>query len=176
MIDLQIDGRQLDQLVLNLAATEDQARKALRSTLSKMAAWVRAQSVKGLSKELAIMQRVVRRRLKAAKFRESKDGGMAKVWYGLNPVDLIWLNAKQNSKGVTAQGGRTVAGGFIATMKNGHRGVFKRRDKARLRIDEQAASIQTPAEKYIADAAIFSARFEAQFWKTFEHELKWRTQ
>jgi hypothetical protein len=128
-----------------------------------------------LSKELQILQRVIRRRLKAVKFRQTKDGGMAKVWYGLDPVAMIWLGAKQNSTGVTAQGGRTVAGGFIATMKNGHKGVFKRRGTARLGINEQAAAIQTPAERYIADAVIFAGRFEAQFWKTFEHELKWQT-
>lgn len=175
MFNFDVGALDFAPLIAELGATEAQARKALRTTLSKMAAWLRAQSVKELSKELQVAMRVIRRRLKAVKFRASKDGGAATVWYGLDPVGLIWLGAKQTSSGVTAQGGRIVEGGFIATMKNGHKGVFKRRGTARLRIDEQAASIQTPAEKYVADLVVFSARFEAQFWKTFEHELKWQT-
>jgi hypothetical protein len=171
MIDLQIDGHQLDQLVLDVAATEDQARKALRSTLNKMAAWLRVRSVKGLSKQLQMQQKVIRRRLRAVKFKDTPDGGVAKVWYGLNPVGLIYLNAKENSRGVTAQGGRFVQGGFIGAKQ-----VFKRVGKGRLPIQKQEAPVQKPAESYLADAGIMSAEFEAQFWKTFEHELKWRTQ
>jgi hypothetical protein len=171
MIDLQIDGGQLDRLVLDVAATEDQARKALRSTLNKMAAWLRVRSVKGLSKQLQMQQKVIRRRLRAVKFKDTPDGGVAKIWYGLNPVGLIYLNAKENSRGVTAQGGRFVQGGFIGAKQ-----VFKRVGKSRLPIQKQEAPVQKPAESYLAAAGIMSAEFEAQFWKTFEHELKWRTQ
>jgi hypothetical protein len=170
MIDLEIDGGQLDQLVLDLAATEDQARLALRSTLNKMAAWLRVRSVKALSKELKIQQAVIRRRLKAVKFKQTPDGGVAKVWYGLNPVDLIWLKPKETGAGVSAQGGRFVKGGFIADSQ-----VFKRLGAARLPIQKQSDAIEKPAEKTIAHDGIMSAEFERQFWKTFEHELKWRT-
>jgi hypothetical protein len=170
MIDLEIDGHQLDQMVLDMAATEDQARLALRSTLNKMAAWLRVRSVKGLSKELRMQQAIIRRRLRAVKFKQTPDGGVAKVWYGLNPVDLIWLKAKETGSGVSAQGGRFVKGGFIATKQ-----VFKRTGAARLPIQKQSDAIEKPAEKTIAADGIMSAEFERQFWKTFEHELKWRT-
>lgn len=170
MIDLEIDGHQLDRLVLDMAATEGQARLALRSTLNKMAAWLRVRSVKSLSKELKVQQAIVRRRLRAVKFKQTPDGGVAKVWYGLNPVDLIWLKPKENSRGVSAQGGRFVQGGFIASKQ-----VFKRVGAARLPIQKQSDAIAKPAEKTIAATGIMSADFERQFWKTFEHELKWRT-
>ncbi len=175
MLNLQIDAAGVNQLALNLAATEQQAKKALRSTLNKMAAWVRTRSMKGMSKALQIQQKIIRRRLKAVKFRDTPDGGAAKVWFGLNPVGMIYLGAKQTSSGVSAQGGRQVKGAFIAQGKGGGRQVFKRVGKARLPIQKQTAKIQQPSEQYIEKGVLTSAEFEAQFWKTFEHELKWQT-
>ncbi|WP_290876936.1 phage tail protein [Aquabacterium sp.] len=180
MIDISVHADQLDQIVLDLAASEDQVEKALRSTISKMANWLRARTVRGLSDELKMQQRIIRRRLKAFKFKQTARGGMATVWYGLNPVGMIYLGAKQDKSpggGVTVKQGavRNVPGAFIATMRNGHEGVFKRRDKKRLRIDEQETPIQGPANQYLAQAAVLSAEFTAQFFKTFEHELQWRT-
>ena len=162
MLHFEIASSELDRLALNLAATDDQARKALRSTLNKMAGWLRVQSIKGLSKSLQIQQKIIRRRLKAVKFKQTAAGGVAKVWYGLNPVDLIYL-------------GRSVPGGFLGTGKGGKKQVFKRRGSARLPIDKQSQKILKPAEQALDGGMLSSAAFEAQFWKTFEHELKWQT-
>jgi hypothetical protein len=175
MIDFEVDSSTLDRLVLDLSATEKQAAKALRSTLNKMAAWVRVRSVKGMSQKLEIQQKVIRRRLKAVKFKTTADGGVAKVWYGLNPVDMIWLGARQTGAGVQASGGRFVAGAFIKSIRGGKQQVFKRRGSARLPIDKQSDAIKTPSEKYLESGLLSSAQFAAQFWKTFEHELQWQT-
>ncbi len=174
MIDFQIDAAQVNQMALNLAATEDQARKALRTTLNKMAAWVRTRSIQGLSKTLQMQQKIIRRRLKAVKFRDTPDGGAAKVWYGENAVGLIYLGAKQNSSGVTASGGRNVKSAFIPKGSSAKQ-VFKRIGSARLPIAKQEAAIKKPTDKYLETGVVGSAAFETQFWKTFEHELKWRT-
>lgn len=177
MIDFQFDAAQVEQMALNLAATEDQARKALRTTLNKMAAWVRTRSIKGLSQTLQMQQKTIRRRLKAVKFRDTPDGGVAKVWYGENAVGMIYLGAKQDSAGVTASGGRSVKGAFISKTKTGGaKQVFKRAGSARLPLVKQEAAIKKPTDKYLESGVVGSAAFEVQFWKTFEHELKWRTQ
>lgn len=177
MIDISIHADRLDQLILDFAATEQQVEKALRSTISKMANWLRARTVRGLSDELKMHQRIIRRRLKATKFRGTAHGGFATIWYGLNPVGLTYLGASQSGSGVKVKQGtrNNVPGGFIAKMRNGHEGVFKRRNNKRLKIDEQEAPIQDPANRYLAQAAIMNAEFTAQFFKTLEHELQWRT-
>lgn len=179
MIDFEVDSASLNQLALNVAATEDEARKALRSTMNKMAAWMRTRSVQGLSKSLQIQQKVIRRRLKAVKFKQTADGGVAKVWYGENPIGLIYLGAKQTGTGVLADGGRFVPGAFIARgrgAKNKSMQVFKRVGKKRLPLEREEAAIQKPVDKYLESGIIGSTAFAVQFWKTFEHELKWRTQ
>lgn len=175
MIDIEVSGEGLQQIQLDLAATDQQATKALRSTLGKMAAWLRGKSVKGLSQELAIGQKVMRRRLKSFRLTSRPGGGSITVWYGLDPIALIYLNAKQNKSGVTAMGGRFVKSGFIAPVRGG-RQVFKRRGKARLPIDKQRAEIQDKANVYLEDQLIGTEEFEARFFTIFERELKWRTQ
>ncbi len=177
MINFEIDSAGINRIALDIAATEDQTRKALRSTLNKMAAWLRVRSVKGMSKALEIQQRVIRRRLKAVKFQDTADGGVAKVWYGLNPVAMIYLGAKKAPGGVAASGGRFVAGAFIAKGRGkGSPQVFKRVGKDRLPLHREEAAIQKQSSSYLEGGVVKSAEFEAQFWKTFEHELKWRTQ
>lgn len=170
MIDIQIDHGQLERVAVDLAATEADVRKALNSTLRRMAAWVRTRSTRGLSAELALQQKVLRRRIKSARVQRQGDGASVKVWYGLNPISLIYLQPRKSGGGVKAAGGRFVQSGFIA---NGQ--VFKRKGKARLPVEKQSAEIETPAGNYLESRVLQAAEFEAQFFKVFEHELKWRT-
>ena len=85
--------------------------------------------------------------------------------------------ARQNKTGVTwnsgAPGIKFIPGAFIATMKNGHRGVFKRKGQSRLPIQElHGASLpKVFANKSILDALESVAR---EKWSiTFTHELNY---
>lgn len=175
MINLDIDAKSLEGIVLDLAATEQEAIKALNSTLTKMAAWIRSKSAKGLSEKLAIQQKIVRRRLKSLRIEKRGSSSQIVVWYGLNPVGLIYLKPKQTGGGVRAYGGRFVKSAFISQGRGGNPQVFKRRGKSRLPIDRQVADIQDRAEDYLEDSLFQSGEFESRFFKTFEHELRWRT-
>ena len=135
LVNLDIDADQLHSVIDALAATERQAQQALNSTLPKIAAWMRGKSVKGLAGVTNVPQKVIRRRLKTFRLSKSASGSSITLWYGLDPVGMIYLNAKQGSGGVRAYGGRFVKSGFIATPSNGKRQVFKRRGTARLPID-----------------------------------------
>lgn len=167
MIELQISEQGISQIVDELGATPQQCAKALRSTLSKMARWLQVRTTKGLSAELQIQQKVIRRRLKKTNIVATSGGFAIKLWYGLNDVSLIHLGARETKKGVTA-GKRKVDGAFIAKGQ-----VFKRTGRARLPIEKQVVVIQKQANDYLENA-IDEAAFDAQFFKTFEHELKWQ--
>lgn len=174
LVNLEVSTLGIERLVLDLNATEKQAEKALRSTLVKMASWLRTRSVRGLSKELEIQQKVLRRRLKAFRLKKSADGANITVWYGLDPVALIYLGARQTSSGVTA-GRHKRKSAFIAKGSNGNKQVFKRRGKARLPIDKQVLDINNKAETFLEDRLIGSSEFETYFMTVLERELKWRT-
>lgn len=172
MISVNIDARDLERAALELQATKPETERALRSTLRKMATWVRARSVKGLSKTLEIQQKVIRRRLRSIKARNTPGGAQVSIWYGLNPIALIHLQARQNSAGVRASGGRFVQSAFIpGRVKQ----VFKRKGKERLPLEKQTTEIQAAAEHFLDDGLLNSEAFETQFFKTFEHELRWQT-
>lgn len=174
LVSLDVSALGIDRLVQDLAATEEQAEKALRSTLVKVASWLRTRSVRGLSKELAVQQKVLRRRLKTFRLKKSADGASITVWYGLDPVALIYLGARKTGRGVTA-GKHKRDGAFIAKGANANKQVFKRRGKARLPIDKQVLDINDQAETYLEDKLIGGAELESYFFTVLERELKWRT-
>lgn len=174
LVRLDVSALGIDRLVSEFAATEQQIEKALNSTLVKMASWLRTRSVRGLSKELAIQQKVVRRRLKSFRLKKSPDGSSIAVWYGLDPVAMIYLGARQTKRGVTA-GKHKRDSAFIAKGQNGNRQVFKRQGSARLPIEKQVLDINDKAETYLEDRLIGAAEFEAQFFRVLEREMKWRT-
>ena len=72
MIELTIDTKGLEGVIDELGAMPQQVQAAMRSTLTKMAGWVRTRSTRGLSKELALQQKIVRRRLKVAGCRPAR--------------------------------------------------------------------------------------------------------
>lgn len=174
-MELQIDASDIDIVVRNLEATPTQAQAALRSTLPKMARWLRARSVKGLSRELDVQQTVIRRRLKQFRLRRLGDAASIDVWYGLDPIALIHLKPRQTRRGVKARS-HLREGAFIASGKSGNRQVFKRRGKERLPIDRQTLDIGDKARRWIEDSLLGVEAFERQFLGTFEHELRWRMQ
>lgn len=175
LIELDLDAQGIQTVIADLQATEAQVNRALGSTLGKMAAWMRAKSVKGLSAELQIQQKIIRRRLKSFRMKRTAGGASITVWYGLDPIALIYMGARQTKKGVTA-GKHKVDGGFIAAGRNGNRQVFKRRSGGRLPLDKQRLEIKDKADTFLEDKVIGDMAFEAQFFKIFEHELSWRTQ
>lgn len=175
MLNVIIEPAELGRAADALMATQKQVDAALRSTLGKMAKWVKTRSVRGMSDALGMQQKVIRRRVKALKAKKTSDGQQVSIWYGENPVGLIYLGARQNGSGVSASGGRTVKSAFIAKGKGGGKQVFKRTGSSRLPVKRQAAEVKPDADKFIESNFIDSAAFEAQFYKVFEHELQWQT-
>lgn len=179
MINLQVDALPLNVLATELGATEEQVRKALRSTVNKLAAWLRTRAARTLSAELRIKQNVLRYRLKKMKPKVGPGGTIGGLWIGLNDLDLKYLGAKQDSTGVTARG-QSFKQAFLgprpgtkARKLNGH--AFRRTGTSRLPIDKVELPIQSEAEKALESAVLEFRAFEVQFYKTFEHEIKWRT-
>ncbi len=174
LIDIDVHDNEMKQLELDLAATPKEFDRALNSTVNRMARWLKTQSVRGLSSELDIPQKILRRRLKHFRVRRNENSPSITVWYGLNDIYFHDLNPRQTATGITA-GKRTIKSAFIATMKSGKTSVFNRKGKKRLGIQKQTLGIQKKATQFI-DKKLFNAmEFNTVFLKTFERELEWRT-
>ena len=169
-----IEAPALDEVMRRVGATPAVASKALASTLRKLARWLRSRSVRGLSQELALQQKVLRRRMASTRLRRHANGASISLWYGLNPIDVIHLNARQSRRGVRAYGGRQIDSGFIATGRRGREQVFRRKGWARLPIECQRVAIEREALTYIRGDLVDADEFRGRFLRTFEHELTWR--
>jgi hypothetical protein len=180
-LQLDINEQGLEQIARDLAATQKEIDKALASTLSKMAVWLRAKSIRELAKRLMLPQKEVRRRLKTFRLRRSAQGKAVTVWYGLDPMGMIHLQAKRTPAGVTAYGGRFVKSAFIANGRAGSGGpaasnkqVFVRKGASRLPLKKVTVELGDPAQTYIEDHLLGSHDFLDRFFTVFERELKWR--
>lgn len=182
MIDLRIDSRELEWVAQDLKAAEGEVKMALRSTVSKMAGWLRTRAGRVIRKETLLKHEHIRRRLKSIRVRVRGNGVTGGVWIGLNDIDLAGLTPEQDDFGVSAgPPGRSRSyenafmgprPGVLASKLNG--GVFKRMTARRLPIERLGMPIKSDAEKAL-DSDVFKG-FEEQFYKVFEHELKWRMQ
>jgi citrate lyase gamma subunit len=175
MLELQVDTAQLETLAIELMSTEKQFDRALRSTVGKMVKWVKTRSVRIISKDANIPQRIARRRIKALKAKKTSEGTEMQIFYGENPVGLIYLKPKKTSTGITATG-RTVAGAFKARGKGGQDQVFKRIGKSRLPLAKQTTEVKEPFDSVLNREFINASAFAEQFFKVLEHELQWQTQ
>ncbi|WP_322009228.1 hypothetical protein [Paraburkholderia sp. J12] len=184
MIEIAIheDGIEgIEGIEAYLAATPKQVDAALATTCVKMARWLTTRSVRGLAKHLMLPQKEVRRRLRTFRLTRTAGGKGVRVWYGLDPMGMVHLNARQTKQGVSAYGDRFVKSAFIANGRAGANGptssnkqVFIRKGKARLPIKKVTVELGDPAQTYIEDHLLGGSDFGTQFYKIFEHELEWR--
>lgn len=184
MLTASVDVESLNRAIVSCQATEAQARKALNSTMVKMAAWVRTRTLRGLSAKLKIQQQILRRRVRTFRMggalSHAQGDGSVKVWFGLNPIPWGDLKPRpMGNAGVIAAGGRRDEHAFILdqSTKGGRnvRRVMKREGKGRLPLIELKALIGDEATEYLNHYITASAEFGDQFMRTFERELKWRT-
>jgi hypothetical protein len=101
---------------------------------------------------------------------------VARVSASGRPLPLIGFAARQNKRGVSVavrKGSRkTLAHAFIARMPSGHVGVFMRRGKARLHIDEKF-SVSVPGMFGAKEVqAALEGLVRARFDKEMDHNIQ----
>lgn len=103
------------------------------------------------------------------------DGGVWALDVRGDRVPLSAYPHRQIRRGVSVQvnrGQRSMAeGAFVATMKSGHRGVYMRKEGARLPIRELMGSRPVDALLHKGEAEAVQERGRASFVKTFERVL-----
>jgi hypothetical protein len=161
--------------------------KATVRALNKTGTPVQKEALRILSKDIGIAQKDVRKNLKMMRARRNNLNVLIEA--SGRRIPLIAFDARQigarrkgqrrrsrGRGGVTykKQGGARgfIPGAFIATMRSGHVGVFKRTGKARLPIKEKfGPSIPHVFVKQGVNEAML--RVAKDRWpKNFEHEIQ----
>lgn len=168
-----------------IAALESGPLKgALRRALRKAGATALRDMKSEASKRIRARKRIkVSYITRALTLRRAKGSDIAGMEWAVDvsgePVPLVAYPHRQTKKGVSVEvnrGKRTlVRGSFKATMKSGHKGVFKRRGTARLPIKELRGSRPVDALLHEGEADGVAERggrsFEATFLRVLPLEI-----
>jgi hypothetical protein len=169
--DVTVVGN-FDQVVEAIGATEMQIRIAAMRAINKTALWIQSRSAREISDETKIKLKLIRQKLRVIKAnRETLKAFIMGNLYAIKAIKLG--NPRQTTSGVTI-GVRKFPGAFVARMpKTGHIGVFKRKTRNRLPIQEQYVPLGTNASNIIQRNVDDEA--SAVFMRYFAHEVNYVT-
>ena len=132
--ELHFDAREIEQLSRAIHNLPGEIKaKAMARAMRRMRDMARTRIVQYHSKRLSLPPSRIRK-LTTASF--NAGGNTIDIVEKSGWIPLIDLAATQNRKGVRTRYRGSYKSAFIATMKNGHRGVFIRSGKKRLPIRE----------------------------------------
>lgn len=164
-----------------IAALETGPMKgALKRALRKAGATALRDMRSEASKRIRARKRIRSKYITRALTLQRPKGGDIAAWsWAINvsgePVPLVAYPHRQGKRGVTVEvnrGKRTlIEGSFVATMKSGHQGVFRRRGKARLPIDELRGSRPVDALLHKGEADGVAERGGRSFTETLARVL-----
>jgi len=140
-------GRTLDALPKTIF-------NAQRSAISTTTTWAGKELRNRMQVKTGIPARVFRRfRVKTKRNRETGT-----VWIGLNKVKASYVGKLSQDAGGAWAGDYYFGGGFVARMKNGHAGIFKRKGQSRLPLAEQTVNLDLGFE--VAEEVAREAQIE----------------
>ncbi|NEV49598.1 phage tail protein [Wolbachia pipientis] len=127
----------------------------------------RSQTVKRVSEEKQIPQKAMRKKLRVDKANRKRLWSVVKLSSRL--IGVAKLGRIKQTKIGAKVGSRTYEGAFIAIMKNGHIGIFKRRYTTSLSIDE--IKVNTQARKIMKE--LVDNEVERVFEKYFDQQMSY---
>lgn len=137
---------------------------------------MRSEATKRIRQRKRIASKYISRAISMQRAKGSDIQGM--LWavnVSGEPVPLIAYPHRQTKQGVSVEvnrGKRTIVkGSFIATMRSGHEGVFRRRGEARLPIEELRGSRPVDALLHKGEAEGVAERGHRSFASTFTRLL-----
>lgn len=150
MLAVHVSADELYAVQRTLNATNAQVDRAALRAVNKTIVWARSQGGRRLAREHDLPLKSLRPRMRL--FKASPGDLRGTAWFGVRPIKAIYAGSPQRSGTGTKVRKHFFASGFVARMPSGHRGVFKRRGKSRLPIEEQTIPLRT-ASAILGDVA-----------------------
>lgn len=130
--------------------------KAISAAVNRTAETVRTRVRRATAAQLGLKQKDAKR---IALVKSSATSLTAKLIVGRRRFALTKLGAVQTATGVDVPGGQSIPHAFVKLMPNGHVGVFLRKGKARLPIQELTAP--SLAETAISTSGLLDSEMAA---------------
>lgn len=165
-LQIDLDQRQLQMLELELAKIPNGVEIATRGAVNKTARWVNTRLVRGIAAAVTMKQKDVRENV-TLRLASRGEAAARILISGRRVVLFDWggkprspINTRKSRQKATYQiarstGRKHAEGSFIAKMRSGHIGIFKRVGAARLPIRElfgpslKAVTLNTPTIRQI---------------------------
>ncbi len=162
----------IDELAGRLADLGPKAARAQMRALNRTIEQVRTAATREIAADVGLTQGVVRKSIELT--RATPGQLRAALWFSGKRIPLVDFGARQTATGVTYRLGRGSAlHAFLATMRSGHAGVFRRRNKARLPIAElRGPSLARVFGNHLPDYRILS---DMLYRKNLAHEVDFLT-
>ena len=170
-ISVTADIRQVERMLTRLERTV--VPKATVRALNKTGITVRKEGSQAIRKDRKLKARDVKKRLVIFRANRHKmsviiSGSGKAVPLGAYPARQVKRGVRVNVKGTR----KLVKGAFIATMRSGHKGVFKRRGPKRLPVDELYSTTVADAMKNPRVRSAMHSAAVKRFRRVFEQELR----
>jgi hypothetical protein len=134
VIAVRVDTDTIDEAFIRLGALPEQIEAASNAVTKRTRLYARDRLVDEIASDLGVAK------TKIKSYRAKLAPGL--VWLGYNPLKAAYCGRlTQDARGAFA-GQFYFAGAFVATMKSGHKGVYKRAGKSRLPIVEQTVTVR----------------------------------
>lgn len=164
----EINNFDVTKIIHDLGACQHNSVLASLRALNKTALWLRTQSVKQISSNRKLPQKLIRDRLRVLK--ASRNDLKALVIANVSGIKTTKVGVpKQTARGAKVRN-YEFPGAFVATMPGGSTGIFKRKGKTRLPIRELYISLEPESSKIIE--SFLDNRIRQRFEEIFRHELK----
>lgn len=161
----------LNEWQQSLVATESQLQLAAVRALNKTARWMRTKIASQTAQNLNVKVGAVRSGLVLVRAKKSRPESIVALSRAAGVIKASQLGrVSQNTRGVRA-GKRQFDHAFLATMPNGHQGVFRRRGKNRLPIQEVQIVVTGKMRDVMENLSDGSAM--RQFEMIFDRELRY---
>lgn len=160
--------RQIDKIILNINALPDQVTRASIFAINRTAEWLKSSAAREISAQKRVKLKIIRDRLKITKANKKQlSANISANMWALKGKDLGSMS--QTPTGAKA-GHYTFQGAFVATMKSGHKGIFRRKTIARLPIKELYIPLDNYASKVIS--LLIDQESQAIFERHFQQQIK----
>lgn len=144
VLDIRAEG--LNERIRSIAGISKRADRAVRRSLNRTVVSVRREVAREIAQRANVPQRVLldqgRGQRVYARFSPRKGQLEGAVWVGYRNIKAAYVGKLQQLKrGARAGKSHFFEGGFIATMKSGHTGIFKRDPNATRRAADNVFGI-----------------------------------
>jgi hypothetical protein len=146
---ITLDVSQVDEFVATLPRHIFNAQRSATRTTTTFAR-------KRLQSEMAVEARIPARVFRRYRIKSKTSGDGGTVWFGFDDVSAAYVGNPKQFKHFARSGKHRWEGGFVATMRSGHKSIFRRSARSRLPIDEQF--VEMPQSLEVARVVAREAR------------------